>query len=399
MADHDPGRGAFERRVEALLSRYRDAWCGEIEVFEGGAFQRGFFSGMWLSASTLVQHADRLWRLWPSRYLQLHRHDVGDASAQLAACPALARYRSLIFRGGALDDEDLVQLASSPHLAELEELELEDCDIGDGGQIALARAPQLGKLRVLDLGCRIETLRLRRRRLGEALGPVLAAFPALTELDLSETRLGTSGVARLAALPLRPRSLGLNRNNIYVGGAYALARSPILDGVETLNVSSNPMGEAGALALVTSPHLRALRCLVYGGEGGIPNAAVVAAIAHALPWLEELVLPFANIGPEGAGALAAGNLPNLTRLELFADGIGDAGAIAIARSTALPSLRSLDVSANGLTDTGALAFAESPHLAELDILRIRSTPLRQHTVDALRARFGRRVDVNDSPAP
>jgi uncharacterized protein (TIGR02996 family) len=431
MADDDPGRGALEHRVEELLARYREPWFGGIEDLEKEELQRGFLEGLMLSASTLARHADRLWRLSPCR--RLHLFNI-DSWAQLTVSPALARYRELACSRIESDDQ-LIRLASSPYVAGLESLYIEDCDIGDDGLIALSRAPLLRKLRSLEIGLRmrrpaadadgrtgfclsrdlsltgfsalaeasfaprLERLRIQDRRLGEDLVPVLAAFPMLVELDLSGTRLGESGTIRLAALPLRPRRLGLAGNAINSGGAYALACSPILDSIEVLDVSSNPMDEAGALALVTSPHLRALRCLVCNGTDGIPNAAVAAAIARSLPQLEELVLPFAKIGPEGAAALAASDLPNLARLELFGNEIGDAGAVAFARSTTLPALRSLDLSDNGLTDAGALALAESPHLAELDYLRIRSTSLGQRAVGALRARFGRRVDVKDPPSP
>lgn len=414
-ADDAPGREALERRVEDLLAQHRERWCGGLEELERGWFERGFLLGVQASARTLVRHADRLWRLSPFRLLQL-----GDPGGPLAACPALARYRALVFSRGDLRDA-LVQVARCPYLGELESLDLDGCSFDDAELIALARSPHLARLRALDLGGRapgirdgagfgvaglgalagapfaphLAELRLRGRGLYGDLVDALAAFPALAVLDLGGNHLGRDAVTRLAELPLRLRTLGLSGTGLTDAGADALASAPLLDAVETLNVSSNPMGEAGGLALATSPRLRALRSLVYEGRYGFPNAAVAAAIARSLPRLGTLVLSFAQIGPAGAAAIAAGDLPQLGRLELVGNDVGDAGARALARSTTLPSLRSLDLSDNGITDAGALALAESPHLASLRSLQLRSTPLGKRAVDALRARFGDRVDVQD----
>lgn len=407
LPEDGPTRKPLERRARALLAAHGERWYGGIEGLEEPTFERGFLERWWsVSAQAVVEHADRLWRLAPSRQLKIEY--AADAITQLAACPALARYRALRFWDTVIDDDEIARLARCPYLAGLEELGIADCSLGDDGLIELARSPHLANLRSLDISGRdndfrntgfgalagaifaprLESLAVRQRWLEPEAAAVLAAFPALVDLELGCNSLGDTGVARLAELPLRLTSLGLYMNGITAAGARALAGSAVLDAVHTLDVSANPMGEAGGIALVGSPHLRSLRHLTYGGENGIPNAAVAAAIARSLPRLEHLQLSLARIGPDGAAALAAGDLPALDGLGLHNNGVGDAGALALARSTTLPSLRWLDISNNGLTDAGALALAESPHLPALKHLLIGGTRIEPRAAAALRARFG-----------
>ncbi len=132
----------------------------------------------------------------------------------------------------------------------------------------------------------------------------LAASPHLrnlTTLDLCYNKLGPEGARALAASPhLRNlTTLDLWHNDLGAEGAQALAASPHLQHLTTLNLGLNDLGPEGARALAASPHLRNLTTLD--------------------------LCYYNNIGPDGAQALARSpNLPNLTTLEFDRDTIGDA---------------------------------------------------------------------------
>jgi hypothetical protein len=99
-------------------------------------------------------------------------------------------------------------------------------DIGDLGAVALAEAPNLAGLTYLDVRCWI----------------------------------GPEGVRALAASPyLRHlKSLDLHVSGMGDEGADALARSPILAEVENLRLVLDELSDEGARALAASPYLARL---------------------------------------------------------------------------------------------------------------------------------------------
>ena len=99
------------------------------------------------------------------------------------------------------------------------------------------------------------------------------------------------------------------------------------------------------------------------------------------PWLRhiaKLYLEHNGIGAAGAAALAAS--PHLARLGLLYlsnNGIGAAGAAALAASPHLAQLSSLDLKHNDIGDAGAAALAASPHLARLSSLGLTGNQIRE----------------------
>jgi uncharacterized protein (TIGR02996 family) len=174
--------------------------------------------------------------------------------------------------------------------------------------------------------------------------PALAASPhlsRLTTLDLSWNGIDAAGAQALAASPRLARLtwLNLSYNVICDAGAQALAASPHLARLTTLNLRYNGIDAAGAQALAASPHLRGLTYL-------------------NLNWN--------NIEDAGAQAVAASpHLARLTTLDLSCNNIGDAGARALAASPHLARLNHLYLSGNDIGAEGARALAVSPHLARL----------------------------------
>src|SRR5262249_46720446 len=148
----------------------------------------------------------------------------------LARCRALGRVPSLSLNFGQMGAARAETLMASPHLAGLTALDLGNNSLGARG-----------------------------------LRPVLAAhLPRLTALALDDNRLGDVGAqAVAAALALRRwRTLCLAGNDLGVAGVRALAASPHVAGVTSLDVSRNrAIAGAGVEALAASPYLKELRTL------------------------------------------------------------------------------------------------------------------------------------------
>jgi len=100
------------------------------------------------------------------------------------------------------------------------------------------------------------------------------------------------------------------------------------------------------------------------------------------------------MGDQGACALASS--PHLAGLNLLAIGdnrITDKGVCALASSPYLRSLTDLDLSDNPIGDEGALALAAAPHLAGLKFLHLGQIDrelISETGLTALSARFPQR---------
>jgi uncharacterized protein (TIGR02996 family) len=116
----------------------------------------------------------------------------------------------------------------------------------------------------------------------------------------------------------------------------------------------------------------------------------VVRIVRERPGLVSLDLS-ENYGAHQAKALDAAALldaaPALARLRLSKLGLGDAQAIAIARSPRATSLTRLDLSRNQIGDAGGLAIAHSEHLRRIKKLNLNANKLSTATKDAVRERF------------
>lgn len=71
-----------------------------------------------------------------------------------------------------------------------------------------------------------------------------------------------------------------------------------------------------------------------------------------------------DLGADAASLAALGNLTHLTRLNIDANNVGDAGAVSLS---ALPNLTSLDIRENQISDAGAAALANIPNLTRLNL--------------------------------
>src|SRR5262249_7977659 len=93
----------------------------------------------------------------------------------------------------------------------------------------------------------------------------------LTSLSLVGTRIGSGWVRQLAASPVfaNLRSLDVSPNHVppgRAGGSRALASSPRLARLVSLNLAGNPIGIEGGQYLARSPHLARLRFLAVDAQ-------------------------------------------------------------------------------------------------------------------------------------
>ena len=179
-------------------------------------------------------------------------------------------------------------------------------------------------------------------------------------------------------------------------GATALAAAADGDRLASLDLSWNHIGEAGAHAVIDSPHLqRVTRLRLYHNEVGATGASRIAAAGARL---EMLNLCGNALGDRGLAALASGELHGLHELALgwnalasidpIVDGswrglvklnvrANQLGATEAARllSGALPALRWLGIDENPLGDAGLAAMLAAPGFRQLEWLNLGGTEL------------------------
>src|SRR5262249_17706266 len=115
-----------------------------------------------------------------------------------------------------------------------------------------------------------------------------------------------------------------------------LASAPLLDSVRVLSLSAG-LGQRGVRWFLASPRLARLECLVLGDRTGDPGCEVLAGADHFAN-LRSVVLGGEGIGQRGAAALASS--PHLGRLVALAlhGKLGPDGVAALARGTGLPNV-------------------------------------------------------------
>lgn len=305
--------------------------------------------------------------------------------------------RSLVLRDKRLSLAAAQQLVSDPAYAELEVLDLWNNKLSAKTLAVLLKRPPPG-LRELEI---VENaLGLAG---GERLAEVLPTLTRLERLNLLHNDLGAAGLARILGAGLgNLRWLGVRQNQLGAEGAAVLAASS-LPSLAALEIGDNELGDAGMAAL--APLLGRLVELHSGDNRLRADAMALIADAERLEVLDvernwcgpegaralgALRAPLRNfdlywndIGPEGAQALfGAREHPELRRLHLRANKLGDAGAIALARAS-MPRLENLSVEDNNIGPAGAEALANSPVLARLTGLHLHSNSFGPTGVRAL----------------
>lgn len=264
-------------------------------------------------------------------------------------------------------------IAASPRTTALESLQLDTCEIGADGIRALAAAPLWSTLRVLDLSrnpigtggvqalslapppAQLHTLVLADSDLTADAIETLAAIPWLSQLlvlDLSRNAIGAAAASlgKLAGGALRQLRLG----NAQIADVAALAG--VADQLVELDLSKNPIGDAGVAALVAAP----------------------------APELQTLALASCNLTGDGFRRICMAKLPRLRSLVVHRNELTPRSlALLLLESPLAPQLEHLDVSYTGQSPELADELVASTRLARLRKLEVRGVRFDERQMLAL----------------
>jgi uncharacterized protein (TIGR02996 family) len=176
----------------------------------------------------------------------------------------------------------------------------------------------------------------------------VACLPKLRRLTLPEKGLVSDALAAaVSPRPLEELALG-----IHTWAASAADRTgPPLVGLEELALEHSEIMADDVLHLATVlPRLSSLDVAANYGHNGLARLDL-CSLLEALPALRRLRLSKMKVTDAQVAQLAASPLgARLVRLDLARNEIGDAGALAIARSEHLRGLRRLNLNANPISN-------------------------------------------------
>lgn len=306
IPEDDPKARKWRGAAQRALRGNEGKWKAHLpNHLKSGDWHRGFFQprdSRHESVSLVQQLTPEEWHLVPTR--RWHLYDAVARFDELLACPNLDR---------------------------LERFHLHDgVPTGDWVARAVACAGFRNVCRVSLVACPAGWAEV---------GALLTAWAdhGIVELNLNRTPLGIDGLARLLAHPALAtvREFRARECDLTADGVRALARSSFRMPVPTLDIASNPFGNAGLDVL-----------------------------------------------------LAWGEFPRVRKFVLVNCGISDAGAAALAACKGARELRGLWLGQNAIGEAGARALADSPHLAQLEQLYLNANPIPLAGLLRLRERFG-----------
>ncbi|VTU01083.1 Uncharacterized protein OS=Rickettsia bellii (strain RML369-C) GN=RBE_0110 PE=4 SV=1: LRR_6: LRR_6: LRR_6 [Gemmataceae bacterium] len=226
------------------------------------------------------------------RHLSIIGDMVGDETARAIATGGLTELQNLDLRFSHVSSDGAAALAGSSKLPNLRYLDLEDCGrVGAEGVSRLLVSPKLKNLLALRAarcgsdgvlldpkaltgpgrGPRLRALELdSTRTIGPRALAALAACPAaqglwfLSLADCEVTDTGLRGLARSAGLR-ELAVLDVSQNQLTDAAAQVIADWPVP--LQGINLMQNPIGAAGAKALIKSPHRQGLKRVLIEGRG------------------------------------------------------------------------------------------------------------------------------------
>jgi uncharacterized protein (TIGR02996 family) len=167
-------------------------------------------------------------------------------------------------------------------------------------------------------------------------------------------------------------------NRVANQGTEALAKSPYLANLVTLNLSQNSLGSAGVRAIAMAPYIRSLRELKLDRNDLYDDALRYIAESSNFAGLEMLDMDFTRTGDDGVRALArTKHVKRLRSVYLNNNLITDASLIELIRSDVLAGVRVLFLNGNQINDAGIAAIVSSPSTANIERLYLR----RNHISD------------------
>ncbi|XP_072890975.1 NACHT, LRR and PYD domains-containing protein 12-like isoform X2 [Hemitrygon akajei] len=244
--------------------------------------------------------------------------------------------------------EDLASALSTN--TSLTELDLSNNKLGDSGV-------KLVSVALRNPECKIQRLRLWDVGLtdsgAEDLASALSTKSSLTELDLSYNKLGDSGV-KLVSVALRNPECKIQKLELYNVGLTDSGAEDLVSALSTnpslteLYLSNNDLGDSGVK--LVSAALRNPECKIQK------------------LWLNSVGLT--DSGAEDLASVLSTN-PSLTELDLSYNKLGDSGVklVSVALRNPECKIQKLELYNVGLTDSGAedlvSALSTNPSLTEL----------------------------------
>lgn len=228
----------------------------------------------------------------------------------------------------------------------------------------------------------------------------LAAVSGLAHLkwlDLTGTTLGPENVRLLLGSPhlARLELIAFGDGDDTADTATAIVSSPTLAGLSELHIGGDPteseFGDEGLRILAGAANLAGLRTLYLNNNGLGPAGAEALAASPHIRNLRQLHFGHGSydpdqIGPDGLAALAASpNVRHLTDLSLPFNYVGDEGLMAMARSPYLTNVESLFLMVNNIGRKGLNALAGSANLAACQALGLNGNHVGDAGVEALAA--------------
>lgn len=278
------------------------------------------------------------------RNLDISDNGLGDAGlAGLLGAPHLAALRGLSVAGNKVTSAGAALLSGA--MPQLAELDISDNPLDDSGAEALASA--LARMR-------ISTLRARNCGFtGEGVVALLRAGAGrLQHVDLGRNPLRAKGVEALA----RARELSsverldLSETECGAGGGRALTESPNLSCLRYLELNSNQLGDEGARALADGarafPRLESLS--LADNRLGVRAAAALAAspIAAHLSMLDLSYNPLGDAGIEAVAQYPGWH--SLRELRLVDTDLSMSGAAIVMTAPGTSLLYRLQISRNAI---------------------------------------------------
>jgi uncharacterized protein (TIGR02996 family) len=242
------------------------------------------------------------------------------------------------------------------------------------------KAKDVKRIAGCSLLAHLADLSVDHQKIEAAGAAALAASPhlgRLVSLDVSCARIGDEGVAALAGAALGGlRDLHLTHTQFTLAGATALNGAAWFGGLRTLNLCANYFDADCVAALFEGQTMPRLQWLNLGSNN-LGAEGVDALLAPGrFPTLRGLSLNHNAIGRKGLSRLRAWpGLSGLVNLSLDGCDLGDHEAEALAGCAALANLTSLSLGPNQIGDKGLLALARSPHLRGLFGLDLNSNQI------------------------
>jgi uncharacterized protein (TIGR02996 family) len=392
----DPRRQELLDRMRALLKAHKSRWFPDSPLIRKSQWRgrhRGFIRHIRGTAAEFNKHAPALFAVEPvtDMYLEPAKPakpgKSGDSRFdQFATSPLLSRMRYIDFPHGSVPPGGLAQVAG--RLASLRKLEVNGWNANHSELDVFVRASWthlehlmfhrcgldddalgiLVRMNVPQMKClRLVTESFGSRGIGHLLGAPW--LEQLTQLDLTQTGQHPTRDA-LQAIANSPQlanlqSLNLSHNHVGPEGLSVLAASPYFGQVRKLDLSYTGGGARGLIALFNSPTMRQVRDLSYSSNG-IDFRDIDEEVT---PWPSLRHLHISALSDHGLSWLLDHSLLDSVRyLGLFLSGITGVGCLALLRSSLPRSLVYLSLSHNHLGPLDGLPLLlEFPRLQTLEL--------------------------------